>query len=371
MNARSGGSAGKLARSRVKLVSSGTRGFFADRSVLITGAGGSIGSELAREIATLGCARLGLLDHFDHALLEVGDALRLAHPQLPITEILCDIRTPERLRPWFDRYRPDIVIHAAALKHVHLGERHPGECVMTNLVGVKNCAEAAAESGAELFVLISSDKAAAPVCVMGTSKRLAELYLEGFRRTLMQSANKSAMQLKVVRFGNVFGTQGSVVPKFLRQIEKGGPIEVTHPDMKRYFMSLTDAVRLILSVASSQESNDSPVGAHILDMGEPVKIMDLARELLQAQGSKAEIVISGLREGEKLSEQLWDEHEAVEDCAIPDVHRVAPRAPEAFITAEDVAWLDRAARHLDDYVVKQRTFTLLDSVLEREIAIAG
>ena len=348
-----------------------TRAFFAGRGVLITGGAGSIGAELAREIASLGCERLALLDHFDHSLLEVADSLRLKHPQLPITEILCYVRNPERLQACFDRYRPDIVIHAAALKHVHLGERHPGECVLTNLVGARNTVEAAARCGTELFVLVSSDKAAAPVCVMGATKRLAELYLEGFRRTQAPAPGKRVMQSKVVRFGNVFGTQGSVVPKFLSQIAKGGPIEVTHPDMRRYFMSLTDAVRLIMQVASTAEPADTIVGAHVLDMGEPIKILDLARELLRQENSDAEIVISGLREGEKLSEQLWDEHEQMQDCPIARVRRYAPLSPEAIVTNDDLGWLERAAQQLDDQVVKQRVFTLLDNILGREAAATG
>jgi O-antigen biosynthesis protein WbqV len=178
-----------------------------------------------------------MLDQFDHGLIEVVERVRRNAPDLQITEALCDIRDNNRLDAWMHRIAPDIVIHCAAQTHAHLGEPHPVECVLTNLVGVRNALAAAADAGARQFVLISSDKAAAPSCVMGATKRLAELHLAGFERE-----NTSQMHVKSVRFGNVMGSQGSVLPRFQAQIEGDGPLEVTHAEMERYFMSAQEAV---------------------------------------------------------------------------------------------------------------------------------
>lgn len=338
------------------------KAFFAGKRVLITGAAGSVGGALSLKLAKLGCAHLAMLDQFDHGLLEIVEAVKRAAPSLQTTEALCDVRDSGRLETWMRRIEPDVVIHSAALKHVHLGERHPVECVLTNLVGVRNAVTAASNAGAAHFVLISSDKAAAPTCVMGATKRLAELYLHGFRLE-----QPTSMKMKSVRFGNVMGSQGSVLPRFAAQIEAGGPLEVTHPDMERYFMSSGEAVGLILSVTALEEEQ----GAYFMEMGEPVSILELGRGLIAGSGKDIDIEITGLRPGEKLSEQLTDDYERAAPSRLPNVFRVNPISLDAYMTSADVAHLETVARTLENAIVRQRVFAHLDERLRREERAAG
>lgn len=341
------------------------RGFYANKRVLITGAAGSVGSALALRLANLGCAHLAMLDQFDHGLIEVVEAVRKAAPKLQVTEALCDIRDNGRLDAWMRRIEPDVVIHSAALKHVHLGERHAAECVLTNLVGVRNALSAAANAGASHFMLVSSDKAAAPVCVMGATKRLAELHLLGF-----QMERNPSMRLRSVRFGNVLGSQGSVLPRFAAQIEAGGPLEVTHPDMRRFFMTANEAVGLILSVAAVEE-RAAGAGSYFMEMGDKIAIMDIARELIRRSGRDIPIEITGLRPGEKLEEQLADEHETVSASEIAGVFRITPNAADAYVTSADVAQLETIARSHENNIVRQRVFAQLDQRLRREALATG
>lgn len=339
--------------------------FYGGKRVLITGAAGSVGSALSLHLAQLGCSHLAMLDQFDHGLLDVVERVSRAAPGLQVTEALCDVRDAERLDTWVRRIEPDVVIHAAALKHVHLGERHPVECVLTNLVGVRNALAAAASAGASHFMLVSSDKAAAPTCVMGATKRLAELHLAGF-----QLERSTPMRLKSVRFGNVLGSQGSVLPRFEAQIEAGGPIEVTHADMQRFFMSPNEAVGLILSVAALDD-RDGGAGSYFMEMGEPVSILGLGRELIRRSGRDVGVKFTGLRSGEKLGEQLTDEYEATTPSALPGVFRVTPLADDAYVTSADVAHLETVARTMDNAVVRQRVFAHLDDRLGRNERAVG
>lgn len=338
------------------------KAFFAGKRVLVTGAAGSVGAALCMKLAKLGCAHLAMLDQFDHGLLEIVENVKRASPTLQTTEALCDVRDDGRLDAWMRRIEPDVVIHSAALKHVHLGERHPVECVLTNLVGVRNAVSAAAKAGAGHFVLISSDKAAAPTCVMGATKRLAELYLHGF-----PLEEPTHMKLKSVRFGNVLGSQGSVLPRFSAQIEAGGPLEVTHPDMERYFMSSEEAVGLILSVTALEDEQ----GAYFMEMGEPVSIVELGRDLIAKSGKAIDIEFTGLRPGEKLSEQLTDEYDQIEPSSLPNVFRISPVSADAYMTTADVAHLETVARTMENAIVRQRVFSHLDERLSREERAAG
>jgi O-antigen biosynthesis protein WbqV len=235
--------------------------------------------------------------------------------------------------------------------------------VLTNLVGVRNALSAAASAGASDFVLVSSDKAAAPVCVMGATKRLAELFLNWFG-----AERANVIRCKSVRFGNVLGTQGSVLPRFAAQIAAGGPLEVTHPEMERFFMSPQEAVGLVLGVAALQ---DHGTGAYVMEMGDAVRIVDIGNEMIRRSGKQIEIAFTGLRPGEKLKEQLEDEHETSAECALPGVFRMTPRAAGARITASDVAQLELVARAGEDSLVRSRLFALLDERLGRQQRAAG
>jgi O-antigen biosynthesis protein WbqV len=341
------------------------KAFFGGKRVLVTGAAGSVGAAISMKLASLGCAHLAMLDQFDHGLIDVVERVRRLAPRLQITDALCDVRDGGRLDVWTRRIEPDVVIHSAALKHVHLGERHPVECVLTNLVGVRNALTAAANAGASHFTLVSSDKAAAPTCVMGATKRLAELYLVGF-----QLERATSMRLKSVRFGNVLGSQGSVLPRFNAQIEAGGPIEVTHPEMERFFMSAEEAVGLILSVTALEDPG-AHASAYYMEMGPPVSILDLGRKLIEQSSRPIDVAYTGLRPGEKLSEQLSDQYETAAPCELPGVFRVAPRAPDAYVTSADVAHLETVARTMDNAIVRQRVFAHLDERLRREDRAAG
>jgi O-antigen biosynthesis protein WbqV len=334
--------------------------------VLVTGAGGSIGSELCRELAAIGCRRIVALDHSDHALIDTVERLREDYPHIVVQEMLCDIRDAQRLSACMARAKPDVVIHAAALKHVHMGDRHPAESVLTNLVGVRNTVEAAMAAKVKRFLLVSSDKAAAPGSVMGACKRLAELYVQGCARQM--AATGRPMRLMSVRFGNVFGSAGSVAPTFERQIAKGGPVTITHPDMRRYFMTMQEAVQLILLVCSSDSEE---AASYLLDMGDEVRIIDLAKRMIARAGADVAIVTTAVREGEKLNEQLFDDHERVERSAIDGVSRIIPAAPEMEITAQDIADLETAVRSVGDELVRHRVFGLLESRLVDEVAAAG
>lgn len=355
-----------LNRPEVRFELAALRSFYGAKRVLVTGAAGSVGSALCTQLAQLGCAHLAMLDQFDHGLIDIVERVRRIAPTLQVTEALCDVRDPDRLGAWMRRIEPDVVIHSAALKHVHLGERHPVECVITNLVGVRNALSAAVNAGAGHFMLISSDKAAAPSCVMGATKRLAELHLAGF-----QLEQPSRTKLKAVRFGNVLGSQGSVLPRFEAQIEAGGPVELTHRDMERYFMSAQEAVGLILSVAALDDAESGAAACYYMEMGAPVSIMDLARGLIERSGKAVGIEITGLRPGEKLKEQMFDEYEIATPTALANVFRVTPSAADAYVSSADVAHLEAVSRTMDNAVVRQRVFAHLDERLRREALAAG
>jgi O-antigen biosynthesis protein WbqV len=338
--------------------------FFARKRVLITGAAGSVGSALAQALASLECEAVALLDHFDHGLIDVAESVTRSCPKVHVEEQLCDVRDAVRLTACMRSFRPDVVIHSAALKHVHMGERHPGECVLTNLVGVHNALTAAADAGARHFVLISSDKAAAPVCVMGASKRLAELYVYGAAQ--QTSASISA---RSVRFANVWGSQGSVLPRFAAQIDAGGPLLVTHPKMERFFMTSREAVGLILSVAAIED--EAARGAFYMEIGGPMSILEIGRDMIRASGRDIDIEFTGLRPGEKLSEQLVDQDELVRPSTLTGISEIAPLHADAIVTADDVTKLEAIARSMDAAPLRQRVFALLDERLGRAELAAG
>ena len=264
------------------------------RHVLITGAGGSIGAALARQVAALAPASLTLLDHSEYALWRIDTALAESQPELPRRALLADIRDATRIRRIMAEARPDIVLHAAALKHVPITEAQPLEAILTNALGTRVVADAARDAGVGCFVLVSTDKAVNPVSVMGATKRLAEMYGQALD-------DPRGMRCLAVRFGNVLGSSGSVVPVFRRQIARGIPLTVTHPAMRRYFMTLEEAAGLILRAARLR---DAAAGAvFVLDMGAPIRILELARRMLRASGQDLPIRFTGMRPGERLDEE--------------------------------------------------------------------
>ena len=277
--------------------------FLRGQRVLVTGAGGSIGSELARQVARFAPASLVLLDHAEHGLYFMQRELSAALPELPVTAVLADLRDEAAVARTFATHRPTVVLHAAAHKHVPLLEDAPREAVLNNVRSTRVLVEAALQQGVGHFVLISTDKAVNPSSVMGASKRVCE--------RLVQAASRRGTGVYcAVRFGNVLGSDGSVVPLFQRQLERGGPITVTDPEVTRYFMTIPEAVRLVLQAASLGQGGE----VFLLDMGEPVRVVDLARQLIRLaglrEGEDIEIVFTGLRPGEKLHEELHSHAEA-------------------------------------------------------------
>jgi len=329
------------------------------RLVLVTGAGGSIGSELARQVAALGPAKLVLLDSGEFALWQIDLELGEAAPLVPREPVIADVRDEARIRDVFERARPELVFHAAALKHVPLVEANAAEGLLTNALGTRHVAEAARAAGAAAMVLISTDKAVNPTSVMGASKRLAEMFCQALD---IQGRASGGMRCITVRFGNVLGSTGSVVPLFQRQLARGGPLTVTHPDMQRYFMTVREAVGLVLqaSVVGTAEAergvgaqDTSPDfqrqgGIFVLDMGEPVKISDLARNMIRLAGLRPDVDIeiryTGLRPGEKLFEELFHGREPAVPIGHDGLLMATPRTADAAIVGRAIDEIALAAR---------------------------
>ena len=306
--------------------------------VLVTGAGGSIGSELCRQIAPLAPSKLVILDHSENQVFEITNEMRSHFPATRVEPVIADIRHARRLAQVFERFAPDTVFHAAAHKHVPLMEENVTEAVTNNILGTSNLVQACATTKVETFVLISTDKAVRPTSVMGCTKRVAE-------QVVRAAAQRTGRNFLSVRFGNVLGSRGSVIPTFIKQIEEGGPVTVTHPEMKRYFMTIPEAVQLVLQAGALGKSGET----FALDMGEPVKIIDLARDLIRLSGLEegvdVDITYSGVRPGEKLYEEVFFGHEAVEPTEHPKVLR-SPADPADDSTAEAIELLIQSA--LDD-----------------------
>ena len=293
-----------LGREPIQVDLEGVANYVTGQTVLVTGAGGSIGSELCRQISPFEPDKLLLLGHGENSIYDIELEMRGLFPDLQIETIIADIQDRKRIRAVFEKHRPSVVFHAAAHKHVPLMERNPSEAVKNNILGTKNVAECAHEFKAKKFVMISTDKAVNPTNVMGASKRCAEMIIQGIDRI-------SETSFVVVRFGNVLGSRGSVIPIFKRQIQAGGPVTVTHPQMVRYFMTIPEAVQLVIQAGALAAGGE----IFILDMGQPVKIVDLARELIRLSGFEPDvdmkIAFTGIRPGEKLYEELLTSEEGI------------------------------------------------------------
>jgi FlaA1/EpsC-like NDP-sugar epimerase len=285
------------------------------KRVLVTGAGGSIGRELSRQIARRAPAELVLLGHGENSIFEILLELQSNYPNLKLIPVIADVRNAQRLDSVFKAHQPQIVFHAAAHKHVSLMEANPVEAVTNNVFGTRNLVQAAIAHNVERFVLISTDKAVRPSSIYGATKRLAEMII-------LDAARQHQRAFTVVRFGNVLGSRGSIIPIFKNQIANGGPVTITHPDMFRFFMTIPEAVYLVLQASSMQNGGE----VFVLNMGEPVRILDLAEDLIKLSGLEPhkdiEITFTGIKPGEKLVEELWDSDTALMPTLHPDISRL-------------------------------------------------
>jgi FlaA1/EpsC-like NDP-sugar epimerase len=320
--------------------------------VLITGAGGSIGSELARQICAFNPSRLVLLENSEFNLYSIGQELDGHEPCPSRRYVLCDVRDEVSLNRVFAEERPDIVFHAAALKHVPLVEANPVEGVHTNVIGARNVAEACSKFAVRAMVMISTDKAVNPHNIMGASKRWAEAYCQAM------DLAEGDTRFTAVRFGNVLGSNGSVAPLFQKQLAAGGPITVTHPDVTRFFMTIPEAVQLVLQASAAGIASQAPRGeVYVLDMGKPIKIVDLARQMIRLSGQQPDVDIKiefiGLRPGEKLHEELVHEHESHTDPTGSGAFAVSPRTTDLAILRRQIGELARAvSAHDEDKVLR-------------------
>ena len=309
------------------------------KRVLVTGAGGSIGRELCRQIARRNPAELVLLGHGENSIFEILLELQSDYPDLTIHPVIADIRNQERLTQIFTQHQPQIIFHAAAHKHVPLMEANIVEAITNNIVGTHNLTQVSVAHNIERFVLISTDKAVRPSSIYGATKRLAEMIV-------LNTAHQNQRAFTVVRFGNVLGSRGSIIPIFRNQIADGGPVTITHPDMYRFFMTIPEAVYLVLQAASMERGSET----FILNMGEPVRILDLAEDLIRLSGLEPhrdiEIAYTGIRPGEKMTEELWDEDTPLKPTLHPDISRldsdVSSLSPNLIQSIENLSRLSHS-----------------------------
>lgn len=341
------------------------------KTVLVTGAGGSIGSELCRQLAGLGLGRLVVVDSCEFNLYKIEKDLRVAGGEVAIEPVIADVRDKERMAAVFRAQRPDYVFHAAALKHVPLVEHNPGEAVLTNVLGSKNVIDLAVECGCKAAVLVSTDKAVNPTSFMGATKRAAEIYMQAKSDALsarrsniaivdgkVVAAKQGPTRLMAVRFGNVLGSSGSVVPLFEQQLQAGGPLTVTHPMVERFFMTVPEAVSLILNGFTTLIwRHNLRYTTFFLDMGEPIKIIDLASQMIRLAGFRPDkdikIVYTGLRPGEKLYEELSYAEEEIVDVDVEGLYALSPTRAGPAEAAGAIDELIAAAQRFDDTQVFQ------------------
>jgi FlaA1/EpsC-like NDP-sugar epimerase len=343
-----------LGREPVEVDLETSAAYLKEQTVLVTGAGGSIGSELCRQIVRVGPQRLILVDQGETALFEIERELVDERGFSASVPVLADCKSRTKMHQVFDRYRPGVVFHAAAYKHVPLMEANPLESVRNNSLGTRVLAETAVEFGAERFVLVSTDKAVNPKTVMGQSKALCEWIVEAYG-----AREDIATRFVAVRFGNVLGSSGSVIPIFRRQIANGGPVTVTHPEMTRYFMTIPEASSLVIQAGAIGGRGD----VFVLDMGEPVRILELARQMVRLSGKEPDrdiaVTIVGTRPGEKLHEELWGEGEAAVSTSHPKIMRVSGPIVDAVWLQDELGELERLVREGETLEVVSRLATMM------------
>ena len=346
------------------------------KRVLITGAGGSIGSELVRQIAALGPAHLTLLDNSEFNLYEIDRELGETHPALPRSARLGNVRDRAHLDWIFGKERPELVFHAAALKHVPLLESQPTQAVLTNVLGTRNVADTCRRHAVEAMVMISTDKATHPVNVMGATKRTAESYCQSLDIDLRADGTQGGTRFVTVRFGNVLGSAGSVIPLFQKQLEKGGPLTVTHPDMTRYFMTIREAVELVLQAATLHDRELERGGAIVvLDMGEPVSIVKMATQMIKlaglVPGKDIDIVYTGLRPGERLTENLFEHSETLLRSSHKGLMIARPQVADHAFVARAIDQLVEAAVAQDESKVLQLIARIVPGFGDQDTALSA
>src|SRR5579864_4747304 len=326
-----------------------------DKGVIVTGGGGSIGAEVCQRIVDFGAARLLIIENSEPALYAITEALAAEQVEADVDGRIADIRDRERVLRLMSEFKPDIVFHAAALKHVPILERDWSEGVKTNIFGTVNVADAALAAGAEAMVMISTDKAIEPVSMLGLTKRFAEMYCQALDHDLAQGARKR-MRLISVRFGNVLASNGSVVPKFKAQIEAGGPVTVTHPEMVRYFMTIRAACDLVITAATHALGAQRSVSVYVLNMGQPVKIVDLAERMIRLSGLQPgidiEVVFTGMRPGERLNEILFASEEPAVEIGVAGIMAAKPNEPPMLALKKWIAALEQAIEKDDAVTIK-------------------
>jgi len=347
-----------LLRPRVKIDYQRLEGFVRNKSIIVTGGGGSIGAEICDRIVTFGAGRVLVIENSEPALHAVLEMLAAKQSRAKIEGRLADVRDRTRIFRLMNAFRPDIVFHAAALKHVPLLEQDWAEGVKTNVFGSVNVADAAVAAGAAAMVVISTDKAIEPVSVLGASKRLAEMYCQALDNDFARrgGTREQAMRLIAVRFGNVLASNGSVVPKFKAQIEAGGPLTVTHPEMVRYFMTIREACDLVVTAAShALEAGQVGVAVYVLNMGQPVKIVDLAERMIRLSGLEPgrdiDITFTGIRPGERLQEILFAREEPTAPIGIEGIVAAKPVSPSLEAMRGWLAALEQGLAREDRSVI--------------------
>ncbi len=349
-----------LRREPVRVNDEAVGAALADKRVLVTGAGGSIGRELCRQIARREPSELVLLGHGENSIFEILLELREDYPNLLLSPVIADVRDAERLAHVFKQHQPQVLFHAAAHKHVPLMEVNIVEAVTNNVVGTRNVVQAALDHGVERFVLISTDKAVRPSSIYGATKRLAEMVVLDASRNTQHALRNTQQAFTVVRFGNVLGSRGSIIPIFKNQIANGGPVTITHPDMYRFFMTIPEAVYLVLQAASMESGGET----FVLNMGDPVRILDLAEDLIRLSGLEPhrdiEIEYTGIRPGEKLTEELWDAGTPLAKTLHPDIFRLEADASSSSLNLpQAIDSLSRLCRSADTDAI----IALLDELI--------
>ncbi|MFP5503129.1 MAG: polysaccharide biosynthesis protein [Candidatus Sericytochromatia bacterium] len=337
-----------------------TSSYISGRVVMVTGAGGSIGSELCRQLATLAPSRLLLVGRGEYSIYTIEMELREKFPTLELVPLIADVRDLNRMTRLYERYAPEVIFHAAAHKHVPLMEKNPSEAILNNVFGTRNVAMLADRFNAETFVLVSTDKAVNPTNVMGASKRTAELVVQ-------ELGARSKTRFMSVRFGNVLGSSGSVIPLFKRQIAQGGPITITHPEIIRYFMTIPEAAQLVLQAGALGQGGE----VFVLDMGDPVKIVDLARDLIKLSGLEPEIDVkikfTGLRPGEKLYEELLTAEEGTAATTHKKIFIARPEAVDREKLELGLTLLQTAATEGDELAIRRGLKNLVTTYREPQV----